>query len=36
MPAKPLLDWNEYKGKISNSGHDERNKASGGQAGDQG
>lgn len=38
VETKPtnLLDWSKYAGKISNSGHDERNKASGGKAGDQG
>ena len=35
-PAKTLVDWSKYAGKISNSGHDERNGARGGKAGDQG
>lgn len=29
------INWNDYYGKISNSGGDERGRASGGQAGDQ-
>lgn len=33
---KAITDFSKYKGKISNSGHDERNRYHGGKAGDQG
>lgn len=32
---KAIIDFSKYKGKISNSGHDERGRYSGGKAGDQ-
>ena len=35
MAVKVISDFSKYKGKISNSGHDERNRYSGGKAGDQ-
>lgn len=35
MSVKPIVDFSAYKGKISNSGHDERGRYSGGKAGDQ-
>lgn len=35
MAVKAISDFSKYKGKISNSGHDERNRYSGGKAGDQ-
>ena len=36
MAVQAISDFSKYKGKISNSGHDERGKYSGGKAGDQG
>ena len=36
MAVQALSDFSKYKGKISNSGHDERNRYRGGKAGDQG
>ena len=36
MAVQALSDFSKYKGKISNSGHDERGRYSGGKAGDQG
>ena len=35
MAVTAITDFSKYKGKISNCGHDERNKYSGGKAGDQ-
>ena len=36
MAVQAFSDFSKYKGKISNSGHDERNRYRGGKAGDQG